>query len=59
MGISDINKKLIRTPLKAIDTFTDDPLRLIRCIRFANKFDFSIVPEIIEAAKNPKIKEQL
>jgi tRNA nucleotidyltransferase (CCA-adding enzyme) len=53
MGISDLNKKLIRTPLKAIDTFTDDPLRLIRCIRFANKFDFSIVPEIIEAAKNP------
>jgi tRNA nucleotidyltransferase/poly(A) polymerase len=34
----------------------DDPLRLLRTIRFANRFEFTIHPDIFEAAKDPEIK---
>ena len=52
-GINDLRNGLIRTPLEPLQTFLDDPLRVLRTIRFANRFGFQIVPEIIEAARNP------
>mmetsp|Transcript_15927 Transcript_15927/g.20116 ORF Transcript_15927/g.20116 Transcript_15927/m.20116 type:complete len:108 (-) Transcript_15927:978-1301(-) len=52
-GISDLQAGLIRTPLEPLQTFLDDPLRVLRTIRFANRFEFDIVPDIIAAAKNP------
>ncbi len=45
---------LIRTPLPAYETFKDDPLRVLRCIRFASKFHF----EIVEDVKNAIIKDK-
>ena len=39
-GMKDLQEKVCRTPIEALQTFTDDPLRLLRCVRFANKFDF-------------------
>jgi tRNA nucleotidyltransferase/poly(A) polymerase len=38
MGFSDLNNKIIRTPLEPFKTFMDDPLRILRCFRFATRF---------------------
>lgn len=58
-GIPDLIEGLIRTPLAPFETFHDDPLRVIRCIRFSSRFNFDMVPELIEAAKHPEIKNAL
>ncbi len=41
-GIQDLNKKIIRTPLDSESTFFDDPLRMLRAIRFSSKLDYHI-----------------
>jgi len=56
MGIQDLRDGVIRTPLEPFQTFIDDPLRILRAIRFANRFNYKIVPEIVAAAKNPQIR---
>ncbi|MFH1118679.1 MAG: HD domain-containing protein [Bacteroidota bacterium] len=48
-GVSDIKNKLIRTPLGPDITFSDDPLRMMRGIRFSAQLGFSIMPETLEA----------
>ncbi len=48
-GIDDLQNGLVRTPLDPDITFSDDPLRMLRAIRFATRFDFQIVPETFEA----------
>lgn len=51
-GVADLEKKLIRTPLDPIITFSDDPLRMMRAIRFATQLNFNIDPEALKAIKN-------
>lgn len=48
-GVSDLEAGLCRTPLDPDITFSDDPLRMLRAIRFACRFDFKIVPDTFEA----------
>ncbi len=48
-GGKDLKNKLLRTPLDPDATFSDDPLRMLRAIRFAGQLDFSISPEALES----------
>ena len=48
-GLADLDAGHIRTPLDPDITFSDDPLRMLRAIRFACRFDFRIVPDTFEA----------
>ncbi|CAG8484397.1 59_t:CDS:10 [Dentiscutata erythropus] len=58
-GITDLKEGLIRTPLEPYETFKDDPLRVLRCIRFASRFDFSIDETILIAVKDEQIKKAI
>ncbi|KAI0367514.1 hypothetical protein BV20DRAFT_1054794 [Pilatotrama ljubarskyi] len=58
-GLDDLRDGVVRTPLPPRETFKDDPLRVLRCIRFASRFGFTMVPELQEAAKDPEIQEAL
>jgi poly(A) polymerase len=48
-GVADIKAKIIRTPLDPDTTFSDDPLRMIRAIRFATQLDYVIEEKTLEA----------
>ena len=48
-GLADMEDGIIATPLEPGITFSDDPLRMMRCIRFATQLNFEIEPETFEA----------
>ena len=50
-GLDDLEKRLLRTPRDPATTYTDDPLRMLRAIRFATQLNFSIVPESLNAIR--------
>jgi poly(A) polymerase len=51
-GVTDLQNKLIKTPGKPEDSFTDDPLRMMRAARFMSQLNFAVDPAIITAIKN-------
>lgn len=50
-GLSDLQRGIIRTPLDPDITFSDDPLRMLRCVRFAAQLKFEILEETREALR--------
>ena len=48
-GIKDLNKGIIITPLDPDETFSDDPLRMLRAVRFAAKLDFQVASNILDS----------
>ncbi|VVT50473.1 uncharacterized protein SAPINGB_P002775 [Magnusiomyces paraingens] len=58
-GLQDLRDGIIRTPLPPFETFNDDPLRVLRLIRFASTFGFQIASETLDAMSDPRIKEAL
>lgn len=58
-GISDLKKKLIRTPLDPNITYSDDPLRMMRGIRFASQLNFTIYPESLKVIEENKDRIQI
>ncbi|MFC4720900.1 CCA tRNA nucleotidyltransferase [Geojedonia litorea] len=53
-GLDDLEKKIIRTPLNPDITYSDDPLRMLRAIRFAAQLDFKIEQESLDAIARNK-----
>ena len=53
-GLQDMEDLLIRTPMNPDITFSDDPLRMLRAVRFASQLGFSIYPETFEAIERNK-----
>lgn len=50
-GLEDLEKKVIRTPLEPSQTYSDDPLRMMRAIRFATQLEFQIENSSLQAIK--------
>lgn len=50
-GVRDLHDQVIRTPLTAIQSFDDDPLRMMRAARFAGQLNFTIAPDVVEAMR--------
>lgn len=48
-GLADLERGILRTPLAPLQTFKDDPLRVLRLIRFAARFNFQLAPEAVQA----------
>lgn len=58
MGRDDIAKGVIRTPSEPDRIFTDDPLRLLRAVRFAGRYDYSMPDFMVDSIKKnaPQLK---
>ena len=51
-GLEDLAKKVLRTPTEAENSFSDDPLRMMRAARFASQLGFEIAPDVLQAIKD-------
>ncbi|KAI9751627.1 MAG: CCA tRNA nucleotidyltransferase, mitochondrial [Lichina confinis] len=59
LGLSDMRSEILRTPLEPRQTFLDDPLRVLRLIRFASRLDYSIESNTEEAMDDEIIRSAL
>ncbi|MEU0242369.1 CCA tRNA nucleotidyltransferase [Nocardiopsis sp. NPDC006198] len=50
-GLADLEAGVLRTPGRPEDSFSDDPLRIMRAVRFAAQLGFTLAPEVAEAAR--------
>lgn len=56
-GVEDLIKGILRTPLDPIVTFLQDPLRILRAIRFAAKYEFKLDDTLITASKDSRVQK--
>lgn len=56
-GRADLEVKLLRTPVDPDDSFSDDPLRMLRAFRFASQLDFQIAPEVLASIE--RLRDQI
>ncbi|WP_369214548.1 CCA tRNA nucleotidyltransferase [Streptomyces flavofungini] len=50
-GLDDLEERVLRTPGTPEESFSDDPLRMLRAARFAAQLDFEVAPEVVSAMK--------
>ncbi|WFD20897.1 CCA tRNA nucleotidyltransferase [Malassezia caprae] len=58
-GLDDLRTGLVRTPLEPSATFEDDPLRILRCVRFASRFGYALHPSIAACLNDETLREAL
>ena len=58
-GLEDLKKGVLRTPLDPVVTYSDDPLRMLRAIRFATQLDFEIESNSLEAIVQEKKRMEI
>lgn len=58
-GVDDLSHQILVTPLNAGITFRDDPLRVLRAVRFAVRYNFSLADQVIEAASDSQVHDSL
>lgn len=58
-GMQDLRDGIIRTPCDPDITFSDDPLRMMRAVRFASQLNFVLFPETFEAIKQQPGRESV
>ncbi|KUI55102.1 CCA tRNA nucleotidyltransferase, mitochondrial [Cytospora mali] len=58
-GIPDMEAGIIRTPMDPFQTFMDDPLRVLRLVRFASRLSFTIASSTMESMGNARVLEAL
>jgi poly(A) polymerase len=51
-GAADLAARVLRTPLGAGESFSDDPLRMLRAARFITRYDLAAVPELLDAVRS-------
>ena len=56
-GLKDLEARLLKTPIHPDDSFTDDPLRMLRAFRFASQLDFRISDDVLDSVA--RLKEKL
>ncbi|KAG9408647.1 CCA tRNA nucleotidyltransferase, mitochondrial [Aphanomyces cochlioides] len=58
-GLIDLDRGVIRTPLAPKETFLDDPLRVLRAVRFAAQYDFKLDSALRQAIQSERVQEAL
>ena len=58
-GLNDLKYGIVRTPLPALITLKDDPLRAYRIIRFACRFQYDIIEEVVQACRNIEVHHNI
>jgi tRNA nucleotidyltransferase (CCA-adding enzyme) len=58
-GLEDLKEGIIRTPLEPRTTFIDDPLRVMRAIRFGTRFGYRFDADLVRAAQLADVKDAL
>ena len=56
-GVSDLKGRVLRTPIDPSESFTDDPLRMLRAFRFAAELEFAVHEDVLRAIR--KLKRQI
>jgi hypothetical protein len=58
-GLRDLRARVARTPLSSRETFLDDPLRVLRTVRFAARFALQLTDDIVASARDPLVLERM